>query len=101
MKKILQKVLVSCALIICTSCDKEDFTGIESISFENYPKVDGSTSVRALNVMVACKLLGVRYSWQEITGNLAVAPGHWEWVVMPKTGDIPTQYKEDFLINVL
>ena len=52
-------VLMLSAIMICTSCkkDKENFRGIEGISFENYPKVDGSTSARALNVMVACKFL--------------------------------------------
>ena len=96
-------VLVSCAVILCTSCGKElqenfkeNFIGMENISFENYPKVDGSTSVRALNVMVACKLLGVRYSWQVITGNPYITPMYYEWVVTPETEDIPTQYEEDF-----
>ena len=32
------------------------FVGIENISLENYPKVDGSTSGNILNWMVACKL---------------------------------------------
>ena len=63
----LVTVLVSCAMIICTSCDKEpsggDIVGIKGITFKNYPRVDGSTSTQALNMMVACKLLGVQYIW--------------------------------------
>ena len=39
------------------------FVGIENISLENYPKVDGSTSGNILNWMVACKLLGIKYRW--------------------------------------
>ena len=57
-------VLILCAIILLTSCTKElPFVGIEGISFENYPRVDGSTSCRVLNQMIACKLLGIRYKW--------------------------------------
>ena len=65
----LVTILVSCAVIINTSCgknepkDKEEIVGIENISFENFPKMDGSTSCKALNEMIACKLLGIRYEW--------------------------------------
>jgi len=82
-------------MLFCTNCNKGiDITGIESISFENYPKVDGSTSARALNQMVACKLLGVRYSWQGITPRTSTDVI--EWIVTPKTEDIPIQYKDGF-----
>ena len=66
-KKTLEIVLVLFATIIfCMSCSKDSlFVGIEGISFANYPKVDGSTSARALNQMVACKLLGVCYEWRQ------------------------------------
>ena len=62
MNKIL---FVLCVVFVCTSCNKEpkDTVGIQNISFENYPKVDGSTSARELNTMVACKLLGIRCAW--------------------------------------
>jgi len=51
-------------VIILTNCSKESqIVGIKDVSFGNYPKVDGSTSSRALNQMVACKLLGIRYEW--------------------------------------
>jgi len=99
MNRIILTVLISCLIIICTSCDKDEkiqIVGLEDISFENYPKVDGSTSVRALNVMVACKLLGIHYTWQVITGNPATTPMYYEWVVTPKMEDIPKQYKEEF-----
>jgi len=89
--------LVSCVMIICTSCDKnepkgEEFNGIEDITFENYPKIDGSTSARALSQMIACKLLGVRYEWSEPRTMLAF----YEWQIRPQEEDIPEQYKDFF-----
>jgi len=100
------------SVIICTSCDtkepksercpcsekeitggnpweikwetaEDSFAGIENISFENYPKVDGSTSANILNTMVACKLLGVRYAWMTLVS---------EWFLQPAYMDIPEQY---------
>lgn len=47
--------------------DKSDNGQIEvsldSLTIDNYPKVDGSTSAHPLQVLIACKLLGVEYSW--------------------------------------
>jgi phosphate transport system substrate-binding protein len=83
-------VLISCA-VICTSCDKNEpdfFSGIDNISFENYPKVDGSTSARALNHMVAYKLLGVRYKWEQdpwSSGEWGLKP--YEEIDIPKYQD--------------
>ena len=95
---LIATVLISCSAIICTSCDKdgENFVGIENISFDNYPKVDGSTSARALNMMIACKLLGVNYSWQGIEYSNPWQNEVIEWIVSPETKDIPKQYGEDF-----
>jgi len=42
---------------------QQDFQGINGINFDNYPRVDGSTSARELNTIVACQLLGIRYAW--------------------------------------
>jgi len=79
--------LFFCVMIFCISCEKEPhFAGIEGITFENYPKVDGSTSARALNQMVACKLLGLRYEWMLSFSE--------EWSLTSE--DIPKKY-EDFL----
>lgn len=81
-------------MLLLLSCDqekpgKEDFIGIENISFENYPKVDGSTSSSMLNVMVACKMLGVSYRWCE--------PGIvTEWTLYPEYEEIPESYKDFF-----
>jgi phosphate transport system substrate-binding protein len=64
------------------------FVGIENISFENYPKVDGSTSANILNTMVACKLLGLRYRW--------MTPLVEEWFLQYNYNEIPEPYKNDF-----
>ena len=85
------------AIIVCTSCDKEEpkenFVGIEGISFENYPKVDGSTSARAVNIMIACKLLNVRYDWR---GPLL---GLGEWYLEPNLNDVPEKHKDFFRLG--
>ena len=66
-KNVLIAILILCAAIICTSCDKENeepiTVGIEGISFENYPRVNGSTSTDPLNCLIAAKLLGLEYTW--------------------------------------
>jgi len=55
------------ALLSITTCDsKDDISGdfyIDNLTIDNYPKVDGSTSAEPLQVLIACKLLGVEYSW--------------------------------------
>jgi len=115
MDRLVLIIFVSVAIIIYTSCGKtkggdtthcpcfdrglptdnwlggnwksaeSNFVGIENISFENYPVVDGSTSVRALNSLVACKLLGIHYGWTMLgTGG--------EWYVQHRLNEIPEQY---------
>ena len=105
-------VLVWSAITICTSCNKtnnekshcpcseielnggnlweikwenaeDNFVGIENISFDNYPKVDGSTSANILNTMVACKLLGVSYMWMTLVQ---------EWSLQPACMEIPEEF---------
>jgi len=41
-------------------------TTIKDISFENYPRVDGSTSTFPLNKIIACKLLNIEYEWVNV-----------------------------------
>ena len=36
---------------------------LDNLTIDNYPKVDGSTSAHPLQVMIACKLLGVEFNW--------------------------------------
>lgn len=56
------------ALLAFSACEKsnEELAGlfrIEDLSMDNYPHVDGSTSAEPLQVLIACKLLGVESSW--------------------------------------
>ena len=37
----------------------------QPLSAANYPRVDGSTSTQPLQILAACKRLGVPYAWQE------------------------------------
>ena len=90
---VLTIMLVLCAMIFCTSCDKNEpepeFVGVTGITFENYPKVDGSTSASVLNTMVACKLLGLRYGWSP-PGIMS------DWTLLSEWSDIPEIHKSFF-----
>jgi phosphate transport system substrate-binding protein len=63
--------------------ESETPSRIEDLTFDNYPHVDGSTSCRHLNQIVACKLLDIPYVW--------ALPLVDEWYVIP-----PQEYR-DFL----
>ena len=90
--------LAFCVMIVCTGCSNEDtepgienpiFVEIENISFDNYPRVDGSTSTSILSMMVACNLLDVSYRWME--------PGIFtDWTLQPIYNDLPEQHKDFF-----
>ena len=65
-------VLALSALMIITACKDGMDDDInpsliiaEGFTFDNYPKVDGSTSTEPLNILLACKLLGLRYNWEK------------------------------------
>ena len=57
------------AVLSFTSCDDsfdEDISSnfyIDNLTMDNYPKVDGSTSAEPLQVLIACRLFDVEYSW--------------------------------------
>lgn len=60
------------AVLSLTSCDDSDDNisfdfYIDNLTMDNYPKVDGSTSAEPLQVLIACKLLDVDYSWVYLT----------------------------------
>ena len=40
-----------------------DFVGIEGLTMDNYPRVDGSTSTDPLNSIIAARLLDLEYGW--------------------------------------
>lgn len=66
MKKTVKAIMLSlCFLMGCTKDEIPDPFLIEGISMDNYPKVDCSTSTSLLQKLIACKLLGVGYDWQE------------------------------------
>jgi len=48
---------------------------VEGFTFDNYPRVDGSTSTYPLTVLIACKLLGTRYQWNRDSDGL--------WTISP------------------
>ncbi|MDR2575770.1 MAG: hypothetical protein LBC52_04930, partial [Treponema sp.] len=67
-------VLVLSVILAIVSCKNENgeegnddidpkLKIVEGFTFENYPKVDGSTSAEPLNILIACKLLGIRHQW--------------------------------------
>ena len=59
-KVVIKTVLVSCIIFIFLSCEKEKvFLGIDDISIENYPRVDGSTSAEPLNLIIAASGVAV------------------------------------------
>ena len=65
--KNLHFLITFVAFLALSSCDKssESFFKIEGLTLENYPKVDGSTSTDPLNRLIASKLLGYNYSWEQ------------------------------------
>jgi hypothetical protein len=63
--------------------------GIEGITLENFPRMDGSTSCRHLNTIIACRLLDIPYTWQE-PGVLT------EWSVQPRYEDNIEMYLNFF-----
>ncbi len=53
-----------------SGCEKASNKGhvqinLDSLTINNYPKIDGSTSAHPLQVLIACKILEVEYSWVE------------------------------------
>ena len=65
---------------------EREFAGIENISPENYPRVDGSSSTEPLNTLIACKLLGWSYKWEPyLLGNGI-------WRLIPNREDIPGNF---------
>jgi phosphate transport system substrate-binding protein len=55
-------------ILSISGCEKSTDNGLrkidlDSLTIENYPRVDGSTSTHPLQVLIACKILGVEWSW--------------------------------------
>ncbi|MDR3217497.1 MAG: substrate-binding domain-containing protein [Dysgonamonadaceae bacterium] len=91
---------------ILFSCDEETveipFT-IEGITTENYPKVDASTAAAPLQNLIACKLLGFRYNWEQaFDGTYTIYPN---WEDIPANFDyferIKTSKTHDAIMNII
>lgn len=67
-------VILALAFIACDSKSNNDeaVEGINGLTMDNYPRVDGSTSTDPLNYIVAAKLLGLEYEWINSMGIAAV-----------------------------
>ncbi len=80
-------------VLFATACKKDSNSApfsIQGITTENYPKVDCSTSALPLQAMMACKLLGIEYSWMP---NLA-----WDgtYSIVPDYTKIPESFRKTF-----
>jgi phosphate transport system substrate-binding protein len=69
---VLIGILVLSVLVIVTACKNSDTNGeaddiegfrIKGLTFDNYPKMDGSTSVVPLNGLIFCKLFDLDFKW--------------------------------------
>ena len=47
---------------------------IEGFNLDNYPKTDGSTSTDPLNVLIACKLMGIKHQWTRGANGWYIEP---------------------------
>ncbi|MDR2894676.1 MAG: InlB B-repeat-containing protein [Alistipes sp.] len=79
--------------------------GIEGLTLDKYPRVDGATSTRALNYMIACKLLGIPYVWDFMseTNEMNVYPkgefGHGDSSIL--RGCIATSQTHGAMMNLI
>jgi phosphate transport system substrate-binding protein len=68
-------IFILSAIVIATACITKEAEAdddidpqlkvIDGFTFDNYPKVYSSTSAGPLNVLIACKSLGIRYKWEK------------------------------------
>ena len=86
MKRLTVMGVVVFVLMLCAACTSGDENEVieddihpslkiaEGFTFDNYPKVDGSTSTEPLNILIACKLLGFKYQWESEYGAWKIEP---------------------------
>ena len=85
---------------------------IKDISFENFPRVDGSTSTAPLSKIITCKLLNIDYEWNTEPVGVIWSPNtkyeFWEWVndtikqTMPfNNGKVKTSQTHHAIINLI
>ncbi|MDR2026256.1 MAG: substrate-binding domain-containing protein [Prevotellaceae bacterium] len=70
----------------------QDFK-IEGLTFDNFPRMDGSTSTQPLKMLIACKLLGVRYDWTLAPTISGLVGERW---LAPHREDIPATHADFF-----
>jgi len=59
---------------------------IEGLTFDNYPKVDGSTSIEPLNRLIFCKLYDFDYQWDSgYSFGWNIFPSSMSWTDLLKT----------------
>jgi phosphate transport system substrate-binding protein len=81
-KKTTSCLICFLAVLLFNGCPAEEEDDIypqlkivEGFTFGNYPKVDGSTSTEPLNILIACKLLGIKHEWvQRSDRSWAIEP---------------------------
>ncbi len=77
--KVLIKIFPGILLLLFFACEKNGDgpstvpIDMDNLTINNYPKVDGSTSTHPLQVIIACKLLGTEYQWQQYFDGTARA----------------------------
>jgi phosphate transport system substrate-binding protein len=82
----MKKTFFIAFLLFCLiSCEKDN---IHSITMDNYPCVDGSTSTDPLNYIIACKLLKLEYEWIE--------RGSGYFVIFKNFGFLPYSFTSKF-----
>ena len=96
------KRLILFVLVIITSCkngednDTSSQFEIIGLTFDNYPKMDSSTSLVPLSGLIFCKLFGLDYHWMyfynihgwSIVPNNAYDDLEWQTVVNNKFSDL-------------
>lgn len=84
--RVIGIFLVGFFLLCCGNKDIAPPLTLEGITQENYPRVDGSTSLEPLQTLIACKLLGGRYQWVQALHSDNT------WMLRPDYNDIPLDF---------
>jgi phosphate transport system substrate-binding protein len=97
MKNTVLLIALGLLSTVFTNCKQDEATTtefkIEGLTFDNYPKTDGSTSTQPLKMLIACKLLGVGYEWTYAPAFSGLLGEQW---LMPRREDIPANYPDFF-----
>ena len=82
-KYVLTFILSFFVMFFFITCSESDTHSplIEGLTIQNYPKVDGSTSAAPLNMIIACRLLGLEYKWVQ-------NPYFHDWSVQPQRSEL-------------